>query len=412
MAKNRMTPPTLRQARKYVEKYPKFFEAQSYQGLQIFSYKRLTHLLFIDDIAKQLRGITYSEENGKVVLWPFHKFFNLGERDLPIPKFFSVGFEKYDGSMIQARWYNDKVILATRALLNPESSAQIQQAMRYLQEHDFSDILREKGQWTFIFELVGPENNHVINYDDTRLVLLAARHVVYGHYMPWDTLRNLGFEHIAEPLLRNISIEGVREWQAKAKGIEGVVLHTPDGEIWKAKTDWYMKTRTDIENYKQDLPLWGVTLYYMWQNTIDDVMSWNRKTMDADTFSQTQRIYDIVSILVYLVNGIHNGWTDCESLKASGIPQYWADNIRKIMNYASEFVSAGEVPKHTLYFLIPSRQIEKIDRDDTELLMVYAPIAQVFGHGTGLLRHSEQLLSWWKNYNDESTVSDSCVAKE
>jgi RNA ligase len=127
-----------------------------------------------DEVTLRCRGLV-TDDNGVIVNNPIPKFFNYSEsRGKYVCNFkkpFKV-FEKYDGSMIQVFWYEDNVIVASRGSFTSQHALW---AAELLNNKPVEAI--QKG-YTYIFELIHPENRIVVNYGDTKdLILLSIRDV-------------------------------------------------------------------------------------------------------------------------------------------------------------------------------------------------------------------------------------------
>ena len=138
---------------------------------------------------RECRGLVFYPD-GRLMSRPFHKFFNVNERDetqankidLSKPH---VIMEKMDGSMIRPLYVNGAIRLATKMGVTEVAEA----AERYLNTREdrgeiWNWLLRcVKFGFTPIFEFVAPDNQIVISYDEPDLVLLAIRDNETGRYL-------------------------------------------------------------------------------------------------------------------------------------------------------------------------------------------------------------------------------------
>lgn len=117
------------------------------------------------------------DDNWNVVQRPFGKFFNLGEYKGELPNEPFEVFEKLDGSLgILYFDHNDQPAIATRGSFY---SAQAQRATQILREK-YGNLSWNR-DWTYLFEIVIPENRIVVDYGDTEdLYLLAIIHTKSG----------------------------------------------------------------------------------------------------------------------------------------------------------------------------------------------------------------------------------------
>ena len=155
-------------------------------------YKRLW-----DELTLQARGLIL-DENGRVVARPFPKFFNLEEHKQlnmkPIPDEPFEVFDKMDGSLGIAYLTPDgEWSIATRGSFD---SPQALKAQEMLKKYPtcFMEPL-----FTYLFEIVYPENRIVVNYgDDEKLVLLDRIHITSGKSWGVDNLGDAGFDVVKQ----------------------------------------------------------------------------------------------------------------------------------------------------------------------------------------------------------------------
>ena len=190
-------------------------------------------------IRRECRGIIFDTE-GNIMSRPFHKFFNVNERDetqayvldMTQPH---VIMEKMDGSMIRPVRLNGMVRLATK--MGVTDIAVESESLLTPDQYDWLDSVMSTGV-TPIFEYIAPTNKIVIEYSEPQLVLLAMRNNVSGNYFmphstPFDVVPQYG------------SVEGgLTEYIARARemqGREGDIIRFADGHMLKIKNDWYVR---------------------------------------------------------------------------------------------------------------------------------------------------------------------------
>lgn len=119
------------------------------------------------------RGLILDSRTGDVVARPFDKFFNWGEGGRYSDAMIKHVSEKVDGSLGIAYWFAGNWHVATRGSFDGEQATW---ATNWLREN--LDMTLVDRQVTLLFEIVYPENRIVVDYGDTReLVLLAARNI-------------------------------------------------------------------------------------------------------------------------------------------------------------------------------------------------------------------------------------------
>lgn len=125
-----------------------------------------------DDLTVRCRGLV-TDNLGNIVNNPIPKFWNWQEQKGKYACNFKKPFttmQKMDGSLIQAFWYNDKIVVCSRGSFQSEQAKWAEDILlkNYVQ-------YVEKG-YTYCFELIHPENRIVVNYKGVEdLVLIAIR---------------------------------------------------------------------------------------------------------------------------------------------------------------------------------------------------------------------------------------------
>ncbi|MEL7147858.1 MAG: T4 RnlA family RNA ligase, partial [Bacteroidota bacterium] len=181
----------------------------------------------------QCRGLIL-DGAGNIVARPFSKFFNLGEYEgqrIPAEPF-NV-YEKMDGSLGILYWMKDQPMIATRGSFVSDQSVE---ATRMLQQLYSDAIPLLDRRFTYLFEIIYPENRIVVDYGQCRqLVLLAVVDHETGEEQP---LSEIGF-----PLVKRY--DGLRDiHQLKAletANKEGFVICYQSGYRLKVKFDEYQR---------------------------------------------------------------------------------------------------------------------------------------------------------------------------
>ena len=152
--------------------------------LAIFNYQIACD--FHDPIVQEARGIILDTARREVVCWPFRKFGNYNESYADTVDWSTARvLEKVDGSIIKL-WYD---FAADRWQFSTNGTIRAEQAN--VDGHvglSFGDVLfraenygaipfdRLDRSYTYIFELVSPETQVVVNYGKTALYHLGTRH--------------------------------------------------------------------------------------------------------------------------------------------------------------------------------------------------------------------------------------------
>jgi RNA ligase len=207
---------------------------------------------------RECRGLIFGPD-GALMSRPFHKFFNVNERDetqmhkieLGLPH---VIMEKMDGSMIRPLIVNGCLRLATKMGVTEVAMA----AEAYLASRkDSGEIMNwmercVKIGLTPIFEFIAPTNQIVISYSEPDLVLLAIRHNETGNYLVEQNSTPSGLTRV--PVY--VSVEGnLADYIARARlqeNREGDIIRFADGHMLKIKNDWYVRIHKTMDKIRYD----------------------------------------------------------------------------------------------------------------------------------------------------------------
>lgn len=220
---------------------------------------------------RECRGLIFYPD-GRLMSRPFHKFFNIGEReetqlqniDLSQPHEI---MEKMDGSMIRPVMVGDDLRLGTKMGVTDTSIA----AEQILKEGQLGWMATMMLQGvTPLFEFVSPDNRIVVEYDQAELVLLAIRRNTTGEYFSAkdiDALRDNKFFPVV-PFYGNVD-GSLSDYIARQRGKEG-----REGDIiavgnmrYKIKNDWYVR----IHKVKDKIRSGRHILALLLENELDDV---------------------------------------------------------------------------------------------------------------------------------------------
>ena len=217
-----------------------------WEDLVIFFYSRECQYDKIwDDITRAARGIIFNKKTGELISKSYEKFFNLNEmpesclENLPKGKFTSS--VKKDGSLGISFFYKDQWYITTKGSFKSEMG---QWATVWFRKNvNVSAIKRE---YTYLFEIIYPENRIVIDYGDFEgLVLLGCIETKTSLEMPYSAL-------IAEAEALGVTLteiqtdyDNVEDLYIFCKGLphnqEGFVLTFENGLKVKMKGDDYCK---------------------------------------------------------------------------------------------------------------------------------------------------------------------------
>lgn len=119
---------------------------------------------FRSPMTLECRGLKFAKD-GRLIARPFHKFFNLGERQRPEDIDWTVPhlvLSKLDGSMVHPCIVRNELVFMTRMGITAQSMAAFAHAGDNVRQ--LSKYAIEAGM-TVLFEFTSPENRVVIAYD-------------------------------------------------------------------------------------------------------------------------------------------------------------------------------------------------------------------------------------------------------
>ena len=201
------------------------------------------------DIRRECRGLVF-DKDGKIIRRPYHKFFNLNEREETQAHLvdFSqdhIVFDKMDGSMVASFMLGNDIIWGTRKVADQfnELVSKFVQSSKSKYE-DFAKFCAENNL-TPIFEYISPDNRIIVNYDREDLVLTGLRHNVTGVYSSYELKKGFANQYdipMVETYGKVDEIDAfVNRIQNDVEDREGVVVRFYDGHMLKLKSAQYVK---------------------------------------------------------------------------------------------------------------------------------------------------------------------------
>lgn len=205
-----------------------------------------------NDATLKCRGLVYNSDTGEIVARPFTKFFNYGqvgapELDLDTSIDITVT-EKMDGSLgILYKRPDGDYAIATRGSFESEQSAW---ATKFYNDNYAQHWTPVEG-CTYLFEIIYPENRIVVDYGDTKtLVLLGVIEISSG-----KSLEGYDWPGQIVDVHSYSSLRDVLESEERANA-EGFVIRFPDESRVKIKHEEYVR----LHKY-----LTGVTVKHVWE---------------------------------------------------------------------------------------------------------------------------------------------------
>lgn len=231
-----------------------------------------------DEVTMQARGLI-TRPDGTIVARPFKKFFNYEQHTEPLPLEPFKVTEKCDGSLGILYFIDGKPYIATRGSFTSEQALRANSILeRY---HDLPILTH----YTYLFEIIFPENRIVVDYGETEdLILLAAIHTETGKEIDihdpsyasmWTCPIVKRYDGITD-------IAALRELEEANK--EGFVIRFESGLRLKVKFEDYKRlhriltqctARTIWEAMSNNISLDAII-----ENVPDEFFSWFKETRD------------------------------------------------------------------------------------------------------------------------------------
>lgn len=146
-------------------------------GLRIINYtEKAQYENEWNEVTRQCRGLIVDPQ-GHIVARPFDKFLNYGqdEADKLLMDQQVIATDKMDGSLGILWQYGDEIGISTRGSFISDQAVFATRLLHDKYTIDFDPM------WTYMFEIIYPENRIVLDYGDMQdLVLLGARHIKSG----------------------------------------------------------------------------------------------------------------------------------------------------------------------------------------------------------------------------------------
>jgi RNA ligase len=228
-------------------------------------------------IRRECRGLIFDTATGKLLSRPYHKFFNVGEREETAINKINlyephVVLEKLDGSMIRPIPTKEGFRLATKAgITDVAMNAEVFIADKTNYRQFILEMIDDRK--TAIFEWCSRKNRVVVDYPEDRLILTGIRDKENGSYVPYYKMASIA-SYANIPVVKSVDglavqnidlfVKQVREWDDG----EGVVIRFDTGHMVKVKADEYVLRHKSKEQISQEKNVLQVIL----SDSVDDVV--------------------------------------------------------------------------------------------------------------------------------------------
>ena len=264
------------QADEIVEKYDSFYRKElEINGVKLWLYNYILadYQAFQNDpISRELRGLVITQEPQRIFL-SVPKFFNINETEethitnIQHQEIKKVQ-QKLDGSLITPILLNGEIIAKSKASFVSDQAKLAQEIIDSSSSLQFFILDCFDNNFQPFFELIGPDNKHVIDYEEQGLKenilqLIMVRDQA-GNFIDVDKF-NYEFTVPSEAL----TWEELLSKQLTEKGIEGWVVKYGKGEILKVKTKEFFK----LHKIYEESDSYKVILKRTLEEDMDDILS-------------------------------------------------------------------------------------------------------------------------------------------
>ena len=216
-----------------------------------------------NDATEKCRGLIV-DSNYNIIARPFKKFYNYEEieDENAIPKTSFEVYDKLDGSLGIMYWYDNMPYISTRGSFSSDQALHATDVL-YKKYKDIIDKLDRN--ITYLFEIIYPEDLHVVSYDGLDdIILLAAINRETGEEYNIEDIPY--FSHTKR-------YDGVKDWRKlremfKYNGQEGYVIKFDNGYRLKLKYDEYFKLHFLMTGLSE-----GRIFEYLKEGNIEDIES-------------------------------------------------------------------------------------------------------------------------------------------
>ena len=322
-------------------------------GYTVASYYILDSKVFDNPYARECRGITF-DKHGKLVSRPFHKFFNLGEKEATLEQnldWSSVEcvMDKRDGSMISPVLFEDGTVRfkTKRTYTSDEAKHANENFGPDSPQYKLSKHLCELN-CTPIFELTSPANRIVVAYKETSLTLLAIRNNEDGQYWSRGQLEAIAMQWYVPVVELNLwtNIADYKDKMNTLTAFEGFVIQFLNGEMIKMKTLWYMSLHRNVTFTTEKN-----VVEMIFDETLDDFKSYCTTVEDFDLFNKVVDLESRVNkTLSEIIEEVTNTVANC-GIEAGCFKEFALTFNTHPLFWLLMMKFKGQEPAYAKYFL-------------------------------------------------------------
>lgn len=258
-------------------------------------------------IRRECRGMVFDSITGEIIRRPYHKFFNVNEREETQDHIINLSqshivLDKLDGSMIAPFINNGEIIWGTR-MCAPDFHEAV---AAFVDNHSWYAIFANeaiRAGWTPIFEWCSRKTRIVLDHPEDQLILTAMRNIYSGHYISyfemceWAGYYGPNGIPVVGAFGSQSDIQKFIDHVRDLEDVEGYVVRFEDGHMVKLKCDWYVQIHKAKEAILQDRNIVEIIL----NEKLDDVKA---HLLDDERDRLTQFENEFNRAVINVVNDI------------------------------------------------------------------------------------------------------------
>ncbi len=212
--------------------------------LSIWNYTQQTQFYgHWNETTLACRGLVLNDD-GAIQALPLSKFFNI-EEDKHTPTTNFEIFDKVDGSLLILFYYDGDWIFATRGSFTSEQAIKAKEIASRWPKGALDEL---DSRFTFLFEIVYPENRIVVDYGDREeLVLLTAINPTNRKELSYNDLHQFYSEYFTV-VTRYDGLCYKKIQQLNTPNSEGFVVKFDNGHRCKIKFEDYVRLHRIMTN--------------------------------------------------------------------------------------------------------------------------------------------------------------------
>lgn len=223
-----------------------YITVSKHPDFPLYIYDYTTHCALDgawNEATMKCRGLIV-DGNYNIIARPFEKFFNVEELQglnessklhIEIPELPFRAFEKLDGSLGIGYWWNGKLYISTKGSFVSDQAIKANEIL----ESKYAGVSEKLNQnYTYLFEIIYPENRIVVDYGDTEdIILTCVKNTETGEDI---------FEDYSNIFTCVKEYDGFTDWKkirdmVKGDNREGFVVRFSNGFRMKMKYEDYFK---------------------------------------------------------------------------------------------------------------------------------------------------------------------------